>query len=52
MVYSDTVNGDMTQPFKPYAPRITESPGNKLFQKRFWELSQVGGVALASLPSS
>ena len=52
MAYSDTVNGDMTQPFKPYVPRITESLGNKLFQKHFWELSQVGGVALAGLPSS
>ena len=52
MAYSDPVNGDLTQLFKPYAPRITESPGNKLFQKRFWELSQEGGVALAGLPSS
>ena len=52
MAYSDIVNGDMTQPFKPYEPRITESPENKLFQKRFSELSQVGGVALAGLLSS
>jgi len=50
--YSNTVNGDLMQPFKPYISRIMESLGNKLFQKHLWELSQVGGVAFAGLPSS